>query len=78
MLYKKYDIIKSIVIACVVTMLFSCQFDQKEDTAYRDFEEAPIAEGYEVNLKYTDSGKLMAVLKTPKVLDYSIKFFAYF
>ncbi|MEW7277826.1 LPS export ABC transporter periplasmic protein LptC [Aquimarina sp. 2201CG1-2-11] len=78
MQHKKYYIIKSIVAVCAVTMLFSCQSTQKEDTAYIDFEEVPIAEAYEVNLKYTDSGKLKAILKTPKVLDFSNKSFAYF
>ncbi len=75
---KTYDIIKSIVTVCTVAMFFSCQVEKKSDQGYRDLDDVPIAEGYELNLKYTDSGQLIAILKTPSVLDYSNKSFAYF
>lgn len=74
---NKYIIFVNIVTAFAVTMFFSCQSVTKNDQGYSLLEETPIAEAYEVNLKYTDSGRLTAVLKTPKVLDFSNKSFAY-
>ncbi|WP_103865476.1 LPS export ABC transporter periplasmic protein LptC [Aquimarina sp. I32.4] len=75
---KKQYIIKNIVTAFAVTMFFSCQSVKKEGQEYLSSEDAPIAEVYEVNLKYTDSGRLAAILKTPKILDFSNKSFAYY
>ncbi len=74
---KKYNITINIVMAFVVTMFFSCQSKKSKSKGYILSEEAPIAEAFEVNLKYTDSGRLTAVLKTPKVLDYTNKSFGY-
>ncbi len=68
----------NIVIAFAVTMFFSCQSVKKKKQISLISEETPIAEAFEVNLKYTDSGRLTAILKTPKVLDFSNKDFAYF
>ncbi|WP_240486169.1 LPS export ABC transporter periplasmic protein LptC [Aquimarina atlantica] len=58
-------------------MFFSCQSTTKNDLGGLILEDAPIAEGYEINLKYTDSGRLTAILKTSKILDYSNTSFAY-
>jgi LPS export ABC transporter protein LptC len=78
MQYKKvYILLVNIVTAFVVTMFFSCQSTKKNDQKYLILEDAPIAEAYEINLKYTDSGRLTAILKTSKVLDYSNKSFVY-
>ncbi len=74
---KNYNIIVNIVTALVVTMFFSCQSKNSNTQQYLTSNEAPIAEAFEVNLKYTDSGRLTAVLKTPKVLDFTNKFFGY-
>ena len=50
---------------------FSCEgtYDQVQQLNLSD--ERPIAEGQEVNLKYTDSGRLVTNLIAPKLLDYS-------
>ncbi len=68
----------NIVTAFAVTMFFSCQSTTKNDLGNLILEDAPIAEGYEINLKYTDSGRLTAILKTSKILDYSNKSFVYY
>ena len=69
--------ILNIVTAFAVTMFFSCQTKKKNNDTQLVMEDAPIAEAYEVNLKYTDSGRLSAILKAPKILDYSNKVFPY-
>ncbi|WP_196909235.1 MULTISPECIES: LPS export ABC transporter periplasmic protein LptC [unclassified Aquimarina] len=74
---KYIYIIVNIVTAFAVTMFFSCQSTTKNDLGGLILEDAPIAEGYEINLKYTDSGRLTAILKTSKILDYSNKPFVY-
>ncbi|WP_438425790.1 LPS export ABC transporter periplasmic protein LptC [Aquimarina macrocephali] len=74
---KKIYTIVNIVTAFAVTMFFSCQSTTKNDLGGLILEDAPIAEGYEINLKYTDSGRLTAILKTSKILDYSNKSFVY-
>ncbi len=73
---RKYDMIVNFVTVFAVTLFFSCQSEKKGDN-YLTAKEAPIAEAFEVNLKYTDSGRLTAVLKTPKVLDFTNKSFGY-
>ncbi|WP_025663367.1 LPS export ABC transporter periplasmic protein LptC [Aquimarina megaterium] len=74
---KNIYTIVNIVTAFAVTMFFSCQSTTKNDLGGLILEDAPIAEGYEINLKYTDSGRLTAILKTSKILDYSNKPFVY-
>lgn len=58
-------------------MLFSCEGNLREVRAFNLEEDAPqaIAEG--INLKFTDSGRLVATLKSPRMLDYSNKTFPY-
>ena len=73
---KNYNTLIYIVTAFAVTMFFSCQSSQGNQN-YIVSEEAPIAEAFDVNLKYTDSGRLTAVLKTPRVLDFTNKSFGY-
>lgn len=73
---QKYLII-NFVTAIAVTLFFSCQSNTSNDVGMQSLVDAPIAEAFDVNLKYTDSGKLIAVLKTPRVLDYGNKEFAY-
>ncbi|WP_051477647.1 LPS export ABC transporter periplasmic protein LptC [Aquimarina pacifica] len=67
----------NVVTVFAVTMFFSCQSNKRNSQQYVISEEAPIAEAFEVNLKYTDSGRLTAILKTSRVLDYSNKSFPY-
>ena len=71
------NIISGIVTLLGVTMLFSCEGNLNEVRAFSLEEDAPqaIAEG--INLKFTDSGRLVATLKSPKMLDYTNKSFPY-
>lgn len=66
--FKVY--ISSVVI--FTTLLFSCQSKTKSSKNVF-FEDVPIAKGSDLNLKYTDSGRLTAILKTPVVLDFTHK-----
>jgi len=71
------NIISGIVTLLGVTMLFSCEGNLQQVRAFDIEEDAPqaIAEG--VNLKFTDSGRLVATLKSARMLDYTNKSFAY-
>lgn len=51
--------------------LFACEGNYKEIQQLSVSNLGPIAQGEGVNLKYTDSGKLVANLITPKLLDFS-------
>lgn len=71
------NIFKSIVTIFFVTMLFSCEGNLQ---GVRDLEtpaDAPQAIGEGINLKYTDSGKVVATLKSEKVRDFMNKDFPY-
>lgn len=52
-------------------MLFACDgtYQQKQQLSVSDYEPVTIAEN--INLKYTDSGKVVTHLTAVKVLDYS-------
>ncbi|OEY72738.1 LPS export ABC transporter periplasmic protein LptC [Salegentibacter salarius] len=71
------EIITGIVTLIGVTMLFSCQGNLNEIRALDIEGDAPqaIAEG--INLKYTDSGRMVANLKSPKMKDFTNKEFPY-
>ncbi len=68
--------IVNFVTVCTVTLFFSCQ-PKSTTTNFNISEDAPMAEAFNVNLKYTDSGRLKAILKTPKALDHTNKNFAF-
>ncbi len=74
---KKYYIIINIVTAFAVTMFFSCQSKKANTQSFLMSDEAPIAEAFDVNLKYTDSGRLTAILKATRILDFTNKSFGY-
>ncbi len=59
------------MILIAITMLFSCQdnYKQKQQLTIADL--GPIAQGEGINLKYTDSGRMVANLITPQLLDFS-------
>ncbi|MFD1094169.1 LPS export ABC transporter periplasmic protein LptC [Salegentibacter chungangensis] len=71
------NIISGIVTLTGVTMLFSCQGNLKEIRALDLQGNDPQAIAKDLNLKYTDSGRLVANLKSPKMLDFSNKDFPY-
>jgi LPS export ABC transporter protein LptC len=58
------------VIAIAVTMFFSCKNNLKEIQKIGISENEPIGVAENINLKYTDSGKVKAILVSPKMLDY--------
>ncbi|NJY63670.1 LPS export ABC transporter periplasmic protein LptC [Salinimicrobium sp. CDJ15-81-2] len=66
-----------IVTILFVTMLFSCEGNLKGVQQMEMPEDAPQAIGEGINLKYTDSGKVVATLKSEKMRDFSNKNFPY-
>ena len=72
---------KNIVMAKAVAMffllLFSCNTNFKKIQKIGMSDNEPIGEAEHINLKYTDSGKVKAVLKSPKMFDFSNRKFAY-
>ncbi|MEZ4855661.1 MAG: LPS export ABC transporter periplasmic protein LptC [Gelidibacter sp.] len=67
----------NIVIAIAVTMFFSCKNNFKEVQKIGVLQNEPIGIAEEINLKYTDSGKLKANLLSPKMLDFSNRDFPF-
>jgi len=55
----------------IAITLFACEGNYRQIQQLNTADLGPIAEGKGVNLKYTDSGKLVANLITPKLLDFS-------
>ena len=74
---KNLHIIKSIVTAIVVTMFFSCKDNFKEIQQIGVLQNEPIGIAEDINLKYTDSGKVKANLLSPKMKDFSNRQFAF-
>lgn len=74
---KNIHIYKSIVTAIVVTMFFSCKDNFKEVQQIGVLQNEPIGVAENINLKYTDSGKVKANLLSPKMKDYSNRDFAF-
>lgn len=68
---------QSIVIVLFMAMLFSCQgrLDEVRQMDSKKF--SPQTEEFDINLIYTDSGKVAAKLKGPKLLDFSNLDFPY-
>ena len=71
------NIYLSIVTILFVTMLFSCEGNLKGVREMEIPEDAPQAIGTEINLKYTDSGKVVAILRSDLMRDFSNKEFPY-
>lgn len=55
----------------IVTMFFSCESDIKKVQQLSETSFVPTGEADTINLKYTDSGRIKSILKSPKMLDYS-------
>lgn len=73
--YQK--LIQGIVTVITVTMLFSCEGNLQRVRNMELPGENPQAIGQNLNLKYTDSGRLVATLKSEKMLDYTNLAFPY-
>lgn len=80
---KYSHIIKNLVTAIVVTLFFACENDFDEVQKVGIFQNQPIGEAEDIDLKYTeliegsDSVHLKANLISPKMLDYSNRDFAF-
>ncbi len=58
-------------------MFFSCKDNFKEVQQIGVLQNAPVGVAENINLKYTDSGKVKANLLSPKMKDYSNREFAF-
>ena len=72
------EIISGIVTLIGVTMLFSCQGNLNEIRALDLQGNSPQAIATDLNLKYTDSGRLVANLISPRMYDFTNKEFPYY
>lgn len=70
-------IILNIVTTVVVTMFFSCQSNLDKVSKIGVSENEPIGVAEDINLKRTDSGRVVANLISPKMLDFSNRDFAF-
>jgi lipopolysaccharide export system protein LptC len=75
--FKQKHNILNIVTAISVAMFFSCKDNFKEVQKIGVSENEPIGVAENINLKYTDSGKIKAILISPKMLDYSNRDFPF-
>jgi len=69
--------LKSVMAILFVIALFSCEGNYQNIQKMNLKDEAPVAIGKNINLKYIDSGKIAANLIAPKLLDYSNYKFPY-
>ncbi|WP_299228396.1 LPS export ABC transporter periplasmic protein LptC [uncultured Psychroserpens sp.] len=69
---------KSIIVTVfTVAMFFSCKNNFKDVQQIGVLQNQPIGEAKNINLKYTDSGNVVANLLSPKMLDYSNRSFSF-
>lgn len=61
----------SFVIVVVLTMIVGCESNFKEVQKINLSEFVPSGEADKINLKYTDSGRITAILISPKMIDYA-------
>jgi LPS export ABC transporter protein LptC len=64
-------ILQSIAAISLVAMLFSCQDNLNEINKFNQEVNVPQGVAKDINLFYTDSGRVKANLRSPKMLDYS-------
>ena len=67
----KKQYLKSVVTVFAVTLFFGCESNFKEIQKINFSEFIPNSDADMVNLKYTDSGRITAILISTKMLDYS-------
>ena len=70
-------IILNLVTAFAVTLFFSCGNSAGEIQKFNQPSDGPSTEGKGVLLKYTDSGRVVATLKTPLIIEYGLADFPY-
>ncbi len=69
-LLEKYKIVQ-VVTVFAVTLFFGCESNFKDVQKINFSEFVPNGDADQENLKYTDSGRITAILISPKMLDYS-------
>ena len=69
-LLKKHQILP-IVIVIAVTLFFGCESNFKEVQKINFSEFVPSGEAEGINLKYTDSGRITAILVSPKMKEFA-------
>lgn len=74
---NKIHSIKSVVVITLAITFFACEGNYQNVQRLNLQEGAPVAEGKNVNLFYTDSGKVVTNLMAPELLDYSNFEFSY-
>ncbi|MBT8288431.1 MAG: LPS export ABC transporter periplasmic protein LptC [Flavobacteriaceae bacterium] len=68
----------SLVTVFTVTLFFSCKNNFKEVQKVGLLSSEPLTIAENIHTKYTDSGSLKSILKSPKMLNYSNRDFAYY
>nr|WP_262916802.1 LPS export ABC transporter periplasmic protein LptC [Aestuariivivens insulae] len=71
--YKRF-----LVLGVLLSMLMSCKDNFNDVQNIGVSENEPIGVAENINLKHTDSGRIKAVLISPKMLDYSNREFDYY
>ena len=69
-LLEKYRILQ-LVTVFAVTLFFGCESNFKEVQKINFSEFVPTGDADRINLKYTDSGRITAILMSPRMLDFS-------
>lgn len=67
---KKHRIL-SLVTVLAVTLFFGCESNFKEVQKSNFSEFVPSGEAEQINLKYTDSGRITVILVSPKMIEYA-------
>jgi LPS export ABC transporter protein LptC len=62
---------KGVVILIGVQLFLSCESDLKKVQKLTETSFVPSGSADTINLKYTDSGRIKSILKSPKMLEYS-------
>jgi LPS export ABC transporter protein LptC len=68
---------QSVMALIVVVTFFACDANYKDKQKLSIKDDQPLAIGKEINLKYTDSGKVVSNLLAKRLLDYSNYEFPY-
>lgn len=67
----------AIILLALIAMLTACESNFKDVQKINMSNFAPVGEADTVNLKYTDSGKIKAIMIAPKMLDFGNASFPY-
>lgn len=77
MIFNIKKIVLNLIIALTIAFFVSCESNFKDVQKINVTTFSPVGEADTVNLKYTDSGKIKAILISPKMLDFSNASFPY-